>query len=156
MILQVHILLYALLIIPGALLGQASTSNVKAHEEYQNVYQAVENYVNALYDAKPDLIAESIDTTLRKIGYYYNAKDKAYADNLPMTYSQLYNLAAQWNVDGSKTNSETPKEITIYDIQSKTATAKLIAAWGMDYFHLSKVNGQWKIVNVMWQSLPKI
>ena len=48
------------------------------------------------------------------------------------------------------------KEIEIYDVNTKTASAKLTAEWGVDYFHLSKVNDQWKIVNVIWQSMPKI
>ncbi|MGH9838243.1 MAG: nuclear transport factor 2 family protein [Blastocatellia bacterium] len=37
---------------------------------------------------------------------------------------------------------------------SLSASAKLVAEWGMDYFHLAKYDGKWKIVNVMWQSLP--
>lgn len=151
-----RLLFCLLLVAPFITTAQSNTDDVKQNPDYESVHQAVENYVNALYEAKPKLIAESIDSTLRKIGYYYSGKEKGYADNLPMTYTQLYNLAARWNSDGKSANADSPKEITIYDIQSKTASAKLVAEWGMDYFHLSKVNGQWKIVNVMWQSLPKL
>ena len=40
------------------------------------------------------------------------------------------------------------------DVLDKTATAKLTADWGVDYFHLARFDGQWQIVNVMWQSPP--
>ena len=47
------------------------------------------------------------------------------------------------------------KEIEIFDVNSKTASAKLTAEWGIDLFHLAKINDQWKIVNVIWQSQPE-
>lgn len=28
------------------------------------------------------------------------------------------------------------------------------AAWGIDYFHLAKLDGKWMIMNVRWQSIP--
>jgi len=73
-----------------------------------------------------------------------------------MTYTQLLNLAASWNKFGNRTSETSPKEIEIYDVNTKTASAKLTAEWGVDYFHLSKVNDQWRIVNVIWQSMLKI
>jgi len=71
-----------------------------------------------------------------------------------MTYQQLFDLAGKWNINKDKATDQSPKEITVFDINSKTASAKIIAVWGVDYFHLSKVNGTWKIRNVLWQSLP--
>lgn len=38
-------------------------------------------------------------------------------------------------------------------ILDKTASAKLTAHWGVDSFHLAKIDGQWRIVQVLWQSL---
>ncbi len=28
---------------------------------------------------------------------------------------------------------------------------KLSASWGVDYFHLARESGKWKIINVLWQ-----
>lgn len=49
---------------------------------------------------------------------------------------------------------ETLKEITVLDVLDKTAAAKLVAKWGIDYFQLAKQDGTWKIVHVLWQSHP--
>ena len=64
-------------------------------------------------------------------------------------------LAATYNADGSKVPSDAPKEIVVLDVLDQTATAKLTASWGVDYFHLAKYDGRWQIVHVLWQTLPK-
>lgn len=125
------------------------------HPEYKNVEQAIYNYVDALYNADSTLIVESVDPSLRKLGYWLNPESGKFVDNLPMSYNKLVSLAARWNADGNQTNEESPREIAIFDIQSKTASAKLTAEWGVDYFHLAKVDGEWKIYNVIWQSLEE-
>ncbi len=121
--------------------------------DHQLVFEAIEDYVLGLYDVEPDRIERSVDTSLRKIGYYeYNGE--AY-NNIPMTYQQLYDLSAKWNVEGNRVTSESPKDIEIFEVYDKTATARLTAEWGIDHFHLGKVDGKWKIYNILWQSPPK-
>lgn len=119
------------------------------------VQSAIEDYVNALYEVDPSKIERSVDKSLRKIGYWYDGKSDEYRDNLPMTYQQLYDLAGSWNKDGNQVGPDSPKEIVVYEVNDKTATGKLTAEWGIDLFHLAKVNGQWKIMNIIWQSPPK-
>jgi hypothetical protein len=35
------------------------------------------------------------------------------------------------------------------------ATSSIIASGWIDYVHLARWNGQWKIVNVLWELKPK-
>ncbi len=72
-----------------------------------------------------------------------------------MTFERLVELAATWNVDGTAIPKDAPKRIEILDVLDKTASAKLTASWGVDYFHLAKYDGKWMIVHVLWQSIPK-
>lgn len=133
-----------------------STSMAQTTDAQSNrvlVHNAIEDYVLALYNVEPDRIARSVDTTLHKIGYY-DHDEKSY-NHVPMTYQQLYDLAAHWNKNGDQANDESPKVIDIYEVHDKTASAKLTAKWGIDFMHLSKVDGRWKINNIMWQSNPK-
>jgi len=71
-----------------------------------------------------------------------------------MTFEQLKDVARNWNKDG-KLRKDAPKEITVFDVLDQTATAKLVAEWGIDYFHLAKFDGKWMIINIVWQSPPK-
>lgn len=125
-------------------------------EDTKKVESTILDYVEGLYLVDSTRIDKSVDKKLRKVGYWYNPDKKEYVDNLEMTHTQLSNLAANWNKNGNRTTENSPKEIEIFDINSKTASAKLTAEWGIDLFHLAKVNNQWKIVNVIWQSQPKL
>ena len=62
-------------------------------------------------------------------------------------------MAGTWNKDG-RVPDDAPREVTVLDVLDKTASAKLVAHWGVDYFHLVKEDGEWKILQVLWQSPP--
>ncbi|HLE32869.1 MAG TPA: nuclear transport factor 2 family protein [Bacteroidota bacterium] len=41
------------------------------------------------------------------------------------------------------------------DIYNNTASVKAIMSGWIDYLHVAKWNGEWKIVNVLWENKPK-
>lgn len=125
--------------------------SVHKDADEEGIRNAVLDYVEALYEVQPERIALSVDVTLRKYGYGYNKREGKYRNGSEMNYKQLVNLAATWNRKGSVDAKTAPKKITILDHLDKTASAKLSASWGVDYFHLSKEDGKWKIINVLWQ-----
>ena len=122
---------------------------------YDNVKAAILDYVEGLYEVDSTRIERSVYPELRKVGYWFNKRDSAYVNNSVMTYNQLVSLSAQWNKDGNRVTKDSPKDIEIYQIYDKTASARLVAEWGIDFFQLGKFDGKWQIVNVMWQSAPK-
>jgi hypothetical protein len=124
------------------------------HPERAGVEATILDYVEALYLVDSTRIEQSVHPELRKRGYWYNEEEEKYYDNLDMTYEQLRKLAANWNESGEQANETTIKKIDIYDVNDRTASAKLTAAWGIDYFHLAKLDGKWYIMNVLWQSIP--
>lgn len=142
---------FAIIILMGTNLSIISGQEITS--DHDMVTAAVEDYVLGLYDVEPERIMRSVDTILHKLGYYdYN--NESYS-HVQMTYQQLYDLAGKWNKDGSQANDESPRKIEIYEVHDRTASAKLTAVWGIDFMHLSKVDGIWKITNIMWQSPPK-
>jgi len=126
---------------------------IKKHPDYDGVRAAISDYVEGLYKADSTRIIRSVHPDLRKRGFWYNSSRSEWNDNVDMTYDQLVNLAARWNRSGDRIDENTPKSIEIYDINERTASGKLIAAWGMDYFQLAKIDGKWMIMHVLWQSL---
>jgi|GEM_PF-1247704 hypothetical protein len=160
---MVKLRLLSVLIISNLVLTSCVVSNKKENtfvekkfneKDFEKIEAAILDYVEALYLVDSTRINKSVDKSLRKIGYYFHPDKKNYIDNLEMTHQQLVRLAARWNSDFDQADENSPKEIEIFDINSKTASAKLTAVWGIDLFHLAKVNNQWKIVNVIWQSQP--
>jgi hypothetical protein len=47
------------------------------------------------------------------------------------------------------------KDVTVLDVFGNAATVKVIANQWVDYLHVVKWNGEWKIVNVLWEMKPK-
>lgn len=47
------------------------------------------------------------------------------------------------------------KDIVILDIYENTASVKAVMSGWIDYLHLARWNGEWKIVNVLWELKPR-
>jgi hypothetical protein len=118
------------------------------------VRQACFNYIDAFYKADTALAHASVHPTLQKRGFAYDKAKSAYSAQLEMPYPALMRLATTWNKDGSQANAQSPRSVHLFEVADKTATAKVTAAWGIDYLHLIKESGRWYIVNVLWQSPP--
>ena len=115
------------------------------------VRAAVLDYVEGVYEVAPDRIRRSVHPELAKRGYARRNAGDPYRE-IPMTFDQLVELAAGYNKDG-RIGDDAPKEVIVYEVLDQTASVKLIADWGIDYMHLAKFDGQWKIINVLWQTV---
>lgn len=133
-----------LLVAPDAL-GAQSTDDAAA------IREAVLDYVDAIYEVEPERIERSVARDLVKRGYWRPDADTEFRE-MPMTYEQLHQLATHWNADGHLDPTTAVKEIVVLDVLDKTASAKLVADWGVDYMHLAKLDGRWMIKNILWQS----
>lgn len=124
-----------------------------AADEREAVRAAVLDYVDALYEVDPTRVERSVHPELAKRGFFRPRNASSY-DESKMSYEQLHALAGRWNSRGGVDARTAVKEIVVYDVLDQTATAKLTAQWGIDYLHLARYDGRWKIVNVLWQSPP--
>lgn len=138
--------------IVAALLGGAATLNPGPDPDRAAVEQAVADYVDALYLVDPARIERSVHPDLAKRGFV-RSPDGSYRE-LRMDYAELLDLAGRWNSAGRVDPASAPREVAVLDVLDQTATAKLTAAWGVDYLHLARYDGQWQVVNVLWQVPP--
>ena len=147
-------LVAGLLVLGLSLVGYAAQAQSSAAADKEAVRAAAMDYLDALYQAKPDLIARSVHPTLRKVGFMKRQGQTAYSES-PMTYDQLFALAGSWNKDGKRPIATAPKEVAVYEVLNQTASVKVTALWGIDYMHLAKYDGKWKIINILWQDHSK-
>lgn len=47
------------------------------------------------------------------------------------------------------------KEVTILDVYENAASVKIDASDWVDYLHLARWDGSWKIINVLWERKPR-
>ena len=130
------------------------SENSSVMEDEAAVKSAAVDYIECFYNADTTKAYQSVSPLLQKRGYGYNKKKQKYTEQYEMSFDQLISLSKKWNADGSKTNEKSPKEVKIFEILDKTASVKVYAEWGTDYLHLSKLDGKWYVMNVLWQSYP--
>lgn len=129
-----------------------SAAGVREHRERAAIEAAVYDYVDALYRVEPARVERSVHPELAKRGFH-RAGTAPYRE-LKMTYPQLHSVAGSWNRERRVDPARAVREVTVLDALDQTASAKLVADWGVDYLHLARYDGRWKIVNVLWQSPP--
>ena len=135
------------------MIGLSAQAQSTANADKEAVRAAAMDYIEALYQAQPDRIARSVHPKLTKLGFSKKQGASEYSE-APMTYDQLFNLAGSWNKDGKRPTATAPKEVVVYEVLDQTASAKITALWGIDYMHLAKYDGKWKIINILWQGHP--
>src|SRR5918995_2688821 len=138
-------LAFAIVALPATAAGQNRNADRDA------VHQAALDYVEGIYNVQPERIQRSVHPSLVKRGFYKKDASTPYVE-MPMTYEQLVKLAGDWNKEGKRDTKI--KEVAVLDVLDQTATAKVTAMWGIDYMLLAKYDGQWKIVQILWQSHP--
>jgi hypothetical protein len=76
--------------------------------------------------------------------------------------SKVENMTAMGLVQSTRAGhgAKTPKEqqqadVTILDVFGNAASVKLVMSGWIDYLHIGKVNGQWVIINVLWEMKPE-
>jgi len=122
------------------------------NSDHEQITNAVLDYVNSIYDVKPELLDRSVSPDLVKFGYWRH-QDTGEWEAMPMTFEQLKDLAGHFNAEGA-IPSDAPKKIVVHDVRDRTASASLDAYWGMDHIHLVKTGGRWQILQVLWQATP--
>ena len=130
----------------------ASQTSGTATGDRAAVHQAALDYVDGIYNSDVTRIERSVHPQLTKRGFWRDDPSKPWGAQTTMTYEQLLNVARTWNA--KKDRDLSIKKVEVLDVLDQTAVAKITANWGIDYMHLAKYDGQWKIINIVWQAHP--
>lgn len=112
------------------------------------VLVTVTNYNESFYLTKPEKGQGSIHRLLAKRTIQKFSDGSEYLQG--MSYEEMANLSKVFNSKG-KYDANSKKDIFFLDMMDKTANIKLVAEGWVDYMHLGKINGKWKIINTLWQ-----
>lgn len=129
----------------------ASCVTMGSNADRVAVERALLDYVEAIEVGKPALIERSVHPDLNKFGFSKSRTTGEYR-RIPMTYERLVEISTEFLEKGYvPPNPE--HSVEVFEVRDKTASAKLTAFWGVDYMHLVKDEGKWKIVQVLWQTV---
>jgi hypothetical protein len=107
-------------------------------------------YIEAQHNPNPKLMEGALHPRMVKRSVFRSkATKKDYVSEF--SAENMVILAETYNVKGDKFPKNPRKEIKLLDVSAKTASVKLLADTWIDYMHIVKTNGEWKIINVLWQ-----
>jgi hypothetical protein len=114
------------------------------------IKQAALNYIESQHTPNPQQMEKALHPRLVKRTFW---KDKETSKDYVRETSaeSMVILAESYNKKNDKFPAVPKKEVKFLDISDRTASVKLIADEWIDYMHIVKLNGAWKIINVLWQ-----
>lgn len=143
--LKLNSLLFAalLLIVSSNCFGQTKQDSL-------DVKVAVLDYIESQHTPNPAQMDRALHPRMVKRTFW---KDKQTGKDYlrETTAESMILLAESYNKNKDKFPAVPKKEVRFLDISDRTASIKLIADEWIDYLHLVKLNGSWKIINVLWQ-----
>ncbi|MBK5096512.1 MAG: nuclear transport factor 2 family protein [Gemmatimonadetes bacterium] len=110
------------------------------------------DYIEGFYTGDAARMERALHTDLKK---RIVQRKPGEAETLQeMTADQLVQMTAG---GGGKQMPDEQKtsDVTILDIYGGMASVKIVAGVWVDYMHIAQVDGEWKIVNVLWEMSPR-
>jgi hypothetical protein len=122
--------------------------------EQDAVRRAVLDYVEGFYEGDSSKFVRSVRPEVFKYGYWI-PRDSTRYQGEQMQWPEFHAYANRVKASKRFAPATAPKEVVVFDVLDQTASAKLTAAWGVDYLLLGKYDGKWMIAEVLWQSRPR-
>jgi hypothetical protein len=95
-------------------------------------------------------MARGLHKDLKKRTYWKTSQQKERI--LETSYKTMLKVAESYNKNKDEFPINPRMEITIFDMDQRVASVKLVADDWIDYMHLYKnEKGKWKTINVLWQ-----
>ena len=110
------------------------------------------DYVEGWYEGNAERMSRAVHPELVK---------RIVVSDTATKHSVIQSMGATALVNGARRGwgKETPaerrqKDITILDIFGNAASVKAVMADWIDYLQIAKIDGRWRIVNVLWERKP--
>ena len=135
------------------LVATVAVAQTGTSDENAAITKTALNYIEGWYEGDAARMESALHPELAKRMIYTDPKSGR---------SQFNHMGAMALVQGTRRGggTQTPKEkqlkeVTILDRFNNAAIVKIVASDWIDYLSVAKVNGEWKIINVLWELKPK-
>jgi hypothetical protein len=146
------IILLSLMAIPFLInsgYAQVVAANKDLSADSAAIKKAALDYVGGYFNGDAKRIGQAVDPELVKRIVYKDSSGDAIQD---MGATMLMLAATKRKKNDPEPSTPFTATVTIYDIYNDNATIKIVTNKFkfIDYAQLAKVNGSWKIINVLW------
>lgn len=137
-------------LLPILLVGGGASASAQSPADSAGIRKAALDYIEGWYTGDGARMERALHPEL--------AKRMAYTER---GRSRLIQMTAMTLVQSTRAGggseiaaSDRRDEVKILDIYGNTASVRVNAATWIDYMHMVKWNGEWKIINVLWENEP--
>jgi hypothetical protein len=140
------------LFLPLALLLLAPAAHAQTAADSAAIRAAALDYLEGWYAADAERTGRALHPDLAKRIVRIDSSGVSHLDQ--MSAEVLLKITGRGG--GSRTPADLQrKDIEILDIEGRNASVKTYADSFFDYIHLAQFDGDWKIVNVLWDFFPR-
>ena len=135
----------------ATLLGSPERASAQSAADSAGITQAALDYIQGYYAGDEARMERALHPDLAKRIVNTNPNNGR---------SSLGQMSAMRLVQISRDKPADPEDqwvddVTILDIFENVASVRVDAATWIDYLHIARWNGEWKIVNVLWEVRPR-
>ena len=140
------------LVLPAVILGCAVPAHVSAQSaaDSAGIRATALDYIEGWYTGNAARMERAVHPDLAKriVGL-----DTRYNKSV-LSHQSAMTLVQKTRAGGGKDTpvAEQRKDVRILDIFGNTASVRIDASTWVDYLHVVKWNGQWVIINVLWEN----
>ena len=117
--------------------------------DHEAIKKTILNYIEGWYEGNAERMEKALHPDLAKRGVFtIKATGKTYLQHASASAMVEYTRAGMGKL---KAGEKMDNEVTVLDVYENTAAAKAVSKDFIDYIHLAKCNGEWLIVNVLWE-----
>ncbi|MCL7956498.1 MAG: nuclear transport factor 2 family protein [marine benthic group bacterium] len=110
------------------------------------------DYIEGFYTGDAERMERALHEDLKKRIVERKPGEPEVLDE--MTAGELVSMTAGGGGTGMPDDLKR-SDVSILDVYGQMASVKIVAGMWIDYMHLAEVDGEWKIVNVLWEMLPR-
>ncbi len=141
------------LVMTGLLIlaGFSISQTAEMEKEREAIVAAAMDYIEGAHEGNADRIARSVHTELCKVSVRkipQTGRDVLYKAG----FSRLAELVRANSVPVPPEKRDI--EITVFTVQEGLACALAVSSSFYDYLQLAKIDGTWKLINVLWRYNP--
>ena len=131
---------------------QGTTSDDLVRQDRDAITQCALDYIDGYYTADEERMDRAVHSELSKrIVRTDPNTGKSVLQN--MNAEQLVGIVAR--APGPVPEEQRQSDVTILDVFENVASVKIVASAWIDYLHVGRVDGEWKIINVLWEMKPQ-
>jgi hypothetical protein len=136
-------------LLPGVSAAAQATKSSAITADREAVIRAATDYLEGFYEGDTVKLARALRADMSKYGFWGDSTGKYAGER--MTFAEAIDYGKKVKARNRPVPVNWPKEVTVFEVQDQTASAKVTAWWGTDYLLLGKYDGKWMISDILWQ-----